>query len=77
MAKAELKVSEERAKEIQLEKDKSQMRMAGLTKNIFDTIKKTHEEFDGCFTYVEMNEVFIRVQHAYNGKALASQFVKK
>lgn len=74
------KEQQERAKIIQERKNQSTQRMTILAKNVFDAVKATCEQIEKNggeqFTFTEMNEVFIRVQHSYNGKALANQFTK-
>lgn len=71
------KEQQERAKEVQVKKDKANKRMIELSQNIFKAIQTTCDGFEEPLTYTEMNEVLIRIQHSYNGKALANQFTSK
>ncbi len=57
------------------EKQKSQERMTALSKNIFAGITKTVKETEEDFTFAEINEVLIRIQHSYNNKALTNQYI--
>lgn len=62
-------------KDQKTEKQKSQERMTALSTNIFAGITKTVNETEGDFTFAEINEVLIRIQHSYNNKALTNQYI--
>lgn len=53
---------------------KSDARTQKLVKNLYEAVNKTGDEIEGFFTHYEINDAFLRVAHAYNQRALKSQF---